>query len=65
MSSKEELKQKLRDKLEDKKMKRAPKKVIENKIEKNFKKLNIDYKKLKEDIERVNKSGGLTLNINN
>jgi len=65
MLSKEELRQKLRDKLEQKKMKRTPKKVVENQMEKNFKKMNIDYKKLKEDIERVNKEGGLTLNINN
>ena len=61
--NREQLRQKLRQKLGSAKLKRTNKKVREKMVEKGLKKEGVDLEKLKNDIEAVNKQGGLTIDL--
>ena len=61
--NREQLRQKLRQKLGTAKLKRINKKVREKMVEKGLKKEGVDLERLKNDIEAVNKQGGLTIDL--
>ena len=63
-SSKEELRQKLREKIGEKKINRNKKQSKETILKNTLGKMGIDSVKLKEDLEKVNKEKGFSININ-
>lgn len=63
-SSKEELRKKLREKIGEKKINRNKKQSKETILKNTLGKMGIDSVKLKEDLEKVNKEKGFSININ-
>jgi len=63
-SSKEELRKKLREKIGEKKINRNTKQSKETILKNTLGKMGIDSVKLKEDLEKVNKEKGFSININ-
>ena len=58
-----ELREKLREKILHRQISRGSREKQEHMLEKTFAKFGIDKDKLKDDIEAINKQGGLTINI--
>jgi hypothetical protein len=63
-SSKEDLRKKLRDRIGEKKINRNKKQSKETILKNTLAKMGIDSEKLKEDLEKVNKENGFSININ-
>lgn len=63
-STKEELRKKLREKIGEKKINRNKKQSKETILKNTLGKMGIDSVKLKEDLEKVNKEKGFSININ-
>lgn len=63
-SSKEELRKKLKEKIGEKKINRNKKQSKETILKNTLGKMGIDSVKLKEDLEKVNKEKGFSININ-
>jgi hypothetical protein len=63
-SSREDLRKKLRDRIGEKKINRNKKQSKETILKNTLAEMGIDSEKLKEDLEKVNKENGFSININ-